>query len=264
MPEYLDHPVKDMKTWVENVKWRLAAGAPGRFDHLEKEMREARTAAGQGLMITQCVIGAYMYLRSLVGPEGLLYAFYDMPDVIHDCMETWLQLADAVTARHQEYVTLDEIFFGEDICYNHGALISPEMMKEFLLPYYRQLIENTRRRQIDKSRHLFVQIDTDGYVEDVIPIYAGIGMDAMSPFEVAAGNDLLRIAKEHPRLVMTGGIDKRVLAKGPKAIDKFLGRAIPPMRERGGFIPTWDHGVPEEVSFENYMHYRKRVVELGG
>ena len=23
MPEYVDHPVKDQKTWEENVKWRL-------------------------------------------------------------------------------------------------------------------------------------------------------------------------------------------------------------------------------------------------
>jgi hypothetical protein len=36
------------------------------------------------------------------------------------------------------------------------------------------------------------------------------------------------------------------------------------MRERGGYIPTCDHGVPEEVPYENYLHYRKRCVELGG
>ena len=36
------------------------------------------------------------------------------------------------------------------------------------------------------------------------------------------------------------------------------------MRERGGYIPCVDHGTPEEVSFENYMHYRKRMIELGG
>jgi hypothetical protein len=23
MPEYVDHPVKDMKTWTENCAWRL-------------------------------------------------------------------------------------------------------------------------------------------------------------------------------------------------------------------------------------------------
>jgi hypothetical protein len=59
-------------------------------------------------------------------------------------MQTWYGLADAVIARHQEHVTLDEFFLAEDICYNNGGLISPNMMEEFLFPYYRKLIENVR------------------------------------------------------------------------------------------------------------------------
>ena len=30
---------------------------------------------------------------------------------------------------------------------------------------------------------------------------------------------------------------------------------------RGGYIPTCDHGVPEEVSFENYLHFRHPAAE---
>lgn len=38
---------------------------------------------------------------------------------------------------------------------------------------------------------------------------------------------------------------------------------LPRMRAAGGYIPTCDHGVPVEVSYENYMHYRQRCIELG-
>ncbi|MDP6380169.1 MAG: hypothetical protein QF662_02385 [Phycisphaerae bacterium] len=64
--------------------------------------------------------------------------------------------------------------------------------------------------------------------------------------------------------MMSGGIDKRELARGKEAIDRMVERILPPMRERGGYIPTCDHGVPEEVPYEDYLHYRKRCVELGG
>jgi len=64
-------------------------------------------------------------------------------------------------------------------------------------------------------------------------------------------------------LLMRGGIDKRVMAAGADAIDRELERIMPFMRRRGGYIPTSDHGVPEEVSFENYMHYRRRMLEYG-
>ena len=183
-----------------------------------------------------------MYLRSLIGPLRLPFLFYDDPELIHDCMRTWLELADAVIARHQEHVTLDELFLAEDSCYNHGLLLSPDMMREFL-----------------------IQVDTDGFADPVIPIYRKeIGMDVMSPFEVAAGCDVVRAGREYPGLAIFGGIDKRVLARSIHDIDRYLERVLPPLRARGGYIPTCDHGVPAEVPYANYLHYRRRCVELGG
>lgn len=264
MPEYLENPVKDMKSWQENVKWRLDPNNPERFREIEAVMPDAVAAAGEGKIITQRLIGGYMYLRSLIGPEKLLYMFYDNPELIHDCMKTWFELADAIIAKHQEYVTIEELFMAEDICYNAGPLIGPDMIREFLFPYYQQLITNMKSRQIDPDRHMFIQIDTDGQAETVIDVYREIGMDVMSPFEVASGCDVVEIGEKYPELVMSGGIDKRVLAQSKEAIDEMAERIVPPMRERGGYIPTCDHGVPEEVSLDNYLHYRKRVVELGG
>ena len=165
------------KTWEENCKWRLDPSTPSRYVNLENEMRHAKEAAAKGFMITQKTIGGYMYLRSLLGPERVMYAFLDQPELIHDCMKTWFELADTVIAKHQEHVTLDELFLAEDICYNHGILISPDMMREFLFPYYQQLIANIKSRQIDRNRHLYVQIDTDGYVVPAIPVYEEIGME---------------------------------------------------------------------------------------
>ena len=264
MPEYLDHPVKDRRTWDTDVKWRLDPQGTERFADLDARMVAARACAAEGLMITQNLVGGYMYLRSLIGPVDLLYMFHDNPELIHDCMKSWFELADAVIARHQQHVTLDEIFFAEDICFNTGPLISPDMMREFLLPYYRELISRVRSRQIDRDRHLFIQIDTDGNAMPVIPLYREIGMDAMSPFEVASGCDVVEIGRQYPELAMFGGIDKRILAQSREAIDREVERIIPVMRERGGYIPTCDHGVPEEVPYENYLHYRRRCVELGG
>ena len=265
MPEYLDHPVKDLRSFDEKVRWRLDPATPERWATLGERMAEAQRQAARGLLISQQVIGGYMYLRSLIGPGDLLYAFYDQPELIRACMEAWFKLADAVTARHQQYVTYDELFLAEDICYNAGPLISPEMMREFLLPYYEQLLANVVARQIDKTRHLYVQIDTDGDARPVIPVYmASIGMDAMSPFEVASGCDVAEIGRRYPNLVIGGGIDKRVLAQGREAIDHFLEYVIPPMRARGGYVPMCDHGVPAEVPYQDYLYYRKRLVELGG
>ncbi len=262
MPEYLSSPVMDMKTWQEGVKWRLEPKNPERIRKTAGCVEAAVQAARQGKVISQRIIGGYMYLRSLMGPEDLCYLFYDEPELIHDCMQTWLELADSVTAQIQLSVSYDEVFLAEDICYNHGPLISPDMMREFLFPYYQQLIHNIRGRQLDKNRRLNIQVDTDGFCWPVIDMYReAIGMNCMSPFEAAAGSDIVASAEKWPDLLLSGGIDKRVLAAGKEDIDRHLDRILPVMRRRGGYIPTCDHGVPEEVSFENYMHYRRRMLE---
>lgn len=262
MPEYVDHPVKDMRTWEENCRWRMDPNTPERQQAMDTYLPAAVEKAKKGMFVGQQVVGGYMYLRSLMGPEGLLYMFYDAPELIHACMEQWLVLADSVIARHQQQLSIDELFIGEDICYNHGPLISPDMMKEFLLPYYQQLLTNMNRRRLDPSRPIGFQVDTDGFCEPVIDLYRALGMTHMSPFEVASGCDVVRTGEQYPDLKLSGGVDKRILAQGPDAIDRMIDRIFPAMRRRGGYLPTCDHGVPEEVSLKNYLHFRKRCLEF--
>ena len=156
------------------------------------------------------------------------------------------KLADAVTARHQEHVTIDELFLAEDICYNHGPLISPDMMQEFLFPYYQQLIANVKARQIDKARHLYIQIDTDGYAVPTIPLYIeAIGMDVMSPFEVASGCDVVEIGRQYPELVMFGGIDKRVLARAAPPSTRTWSTSCPPCAPAAATSPPATTACPK-------------------
>ena len=262
MPDYIGHPVKDMKTWVEKCKWRMDTGTPERYKDFDKEIEDAKNAAVKGFIIRQHLAGGYMYLRSLIGPEELFYMVYDNPELITDCMETWFKLADNIIAKRQQHVSFDELFIGEDITYNHGALISPDMIKKYLFPYYQQLLENMKKRQIDKSRKLHFHVDTDGFSPSVIPLYKEIGMTRMSPFEVASYCDVVEIGRQYPDLIMSGGFDKRILAAGKDAIDKEVARIFPVMRKRGGYYPTCDHGVPEEVKYQDYVHFRKRCLEF--
>jgi len=259
MPTYLKHAVADDRDWHETIEPLLQPDTPERLVEIDRRAGRLEEAAKKGKFLFLPSIGGYMYLRSLIGPAEVCYMFVDNPGLIHKMMRNWLELADAVSARLQQHVELDAFAIAEDICYNHGLLISPPMVWEFILPYYAELLGKMRSRQ---ARRLFFFVDTDGNVSEAIDLYREVGMDVMSPFEIAAGNDVLQIAEEYPDLVMLGGIDKRVLAAGKQAIDDYLEQLIPPMVRRGGYIPTCDHDVPDNVSYENYLHYRRRIMEL--
>ncbi len=260
MPEYVDHPVKDERTFRELCEWRMQWDTKERLANMDKYLPGYVEKQSRGVFLGQLIVGGYMYLRSLIGPGELPIMFYDDPELIHLCMRTWLTLADHVTAYHQQHVKIDELFISEDICYNHGSLISPDMIREFLFPYYQQLIANMRSRQPGHTMH--IQVDTDGRATDVIDLYREIGMHFISPCEVASGCDVVEIGRQYPDLLLSGGVDKRILAQGKDAIDRMVDRIFPAMQKRGGYLPTSDHGVPEEVTLENYMHFRKRCLEF--
>ena len=260
MPEYVDHPVKTAEDFYDKIAFRMDFENPQRREAIEKSILKVKKMKEEkGYAICHNMIGGYMYLRSLMGPEGALYLFYDDPGLIHTAMEKWLELSDKTSEALQKEIKFDEVFMAEDICYNGGPLISPDMMREFLFPYYRKLLDNIRSRQ---DKDFILQIDTDGDCRPVIPVYQEVGMSYMSPFEVASGCDVVEIRKQYPDLLMRGGFDKRILSTTIEEIDKEIDRIMPFMVKYGGYIPSVDHGTPSEVSFENYSHYRKRMLEF--
>ena len=48
-------------------------------------------------------------------------------------------------------------------------------------------------------------------MEDLLPLYAESGITGWYPMERGAGNDLLKIRKEFPKMQLLGGFDKKVL-----------------------------------------------------
>ena len=78
-----------------------------------------------------------------------------------------------------------------------------------------------------------------------------------------AGCDVNVFRGKYPTLGMMGGIDKRALAAGAEAIDRDLERVAPAVAA-GRYIPDLDHGIPDDVSYENYCYYARRLKELVG
>ena len=104
-------------------------------------------------------------------------------------------------------------------------------------------------------------VDSDGNIENLIPLWIESGVDGLYPMEVQAGMDVAKIRNRYPDLLMAGGIDKMALSKSKKDIDKELEKAEAVLKT-GGYIPFVDHVVPPEVSWENFKYYRNNINNL--
>jgi hypothetical protein len=63
-------------------------------------------------------------------------------------------------------------------------------------------------------------------------------------------------------LRLIGGIDADALRKSPPDIHQSVMHLVPGLLANGGFIPLADGRVREDVSFDNYVYYRKLLEEV--
>lgn len=88
----------------------------------------------------------------------------------------------------------------EDTTYKGSSMISPEMVRKFLLPHYLRLNDLLRTNRVK-----VIMVDSEGYCEELIPIWLEAGFDEFTPVEIAAGNDPVAIPKQYPKQVAMMG-----------------------------------------------------------
>ena len=251
--------VADREDWERVKAERLQLSLEGRLPANWPEVREELRTRDFVLAIGghSALAGFYHPTRYLMGPEHLLYGLYDQPDLVKDIMNHLADLQVYLFDRVLSEVDVDLGFACEDLGYKTGPFISPAMFREFMLPCYKRLTGLLRDHGVE-----IMMVDSDGDNWKLIPLFIEGGMTAMAPMEVAAGMDVVALREAFPRLQMMGGIDKRKLAAGRAAIDEELAYRVPDVLSTGGYIPCCDHGVPPDVSWEDFSYYRERLTEL--
>lgn len=192
--------------------------------------------------------GFFWFPRTLFGIENHLYAFYDYPALYHRICEDLVQFHLQVIEEACQYFEPEFMTFAEDMSYNNGPMLSKECFNEFLKPYYQQVIPAL------KKHHIKVFIDTDGFLEDMIPWLREAGIEGVLPLERQAGVDIPRIRKNYPDLLMLGGFDKMTMFAEGDAMEKEFERLFPVMQS-GGYVLGVDHQTPPQVSFAQYKRY---------
>jgi uroporphyrinogen decarboxylase len=186
--------------------------------------------------------------------------FYDNPGLIEDMMEQILYLETEIIKRTLKDIKVQQATFWEDMAYKAGSLISPAMVRKFMMPRYKKITDLLHSFGVD-----VIWVDSDGNLDELIPLWLEVGINFPWPFEVAAGNDAVAVRKKYGKnLIMSGAIDKRALAKGKEAIKEEVMSKVPFLLEQGGYFPTVDHFVPPDVSFENYCYYINLMREVAG
>jgi len=254
IPQYASFAVRDREDW-RRFRVGLDPLDPARYPaDWQQRKRQWRV---RDYPLALHIHGWYGLLRELMGVEQLSLAFYDQPALIEEICEFWADFIVQLYTRALAEVQPDYVLFWEDLAYKTGPLLSPQQFRRFFLAHYRRVIDHFRRRGIDTF-----MVDSDGNIDLITPLWLDAGINMLGPYEVAAGMDVLQVRKSYPDLVIVGGIDKREIARGRRAIEEEVLRRVPPLLGRGGYIPTLDHATIPEMSLDDYRYYRQFLDRL--
>lgn len=251
-------PVQSRADFEERMRWRFDPRAPERFPDDFRE--RARALRDRDYPVTVSFNGPFWQLREWLGFENLCLFMAEDPDFIEFLVQFWTDFVMDTLTPLLEQVEIDRVLISEDMAYKEHSMISPAMVRRFLVPSYRRWVP-----AINQSGCPIVEIDSDGFIGELIPIWIEEGINCGSPIEVAAGNDIVEFRRRFGRaMAYNGGIDKRALARGGEEMRAEVLRVVPPLLKDGGFIPSCDHGVPPDISWPNFVEYTRLLAQLTG
>lgn len=252
----LDYPVKDMDDWRKIKHWFTYNEDRISWDQVEA----AKQAQKGGVLTTAYINGGFDLPRQLMGEEGVCLCYYDNPELMQDMIDTISDTAFKVLDRISDKLIIDYLEIHEDMAGKSGPLIGPNLILQFLKPYYRKIWDMLS----SKGTKLFSQ-DSDGNMTPVVDAFLECGVNVMMPAEPAAGMDIVELRKKYGnRLAFIGGIDKHILRESREAIRKELEYKLQPLMQQGGTAFGIDHRIPNGTPLKNYRYYVDTAREMLG
>jgi uroporphyrinogen decarboxylase len=251
-------PVQDRRDWLEKVQWRYSLDAAGRYPLDFTQRCQALWEHDDPLKLS--FNGPFWQLREWCGMEGLCLLMAEQPEFVKEMIAFWGEFILDMLEVILEQVALDYVMVNEDMAYKLHSMISPQMVRRFLLPTWQAWTD-----LLKKYGCPVICVDSDGYIAELLPLFIEAGFNCTFPVEVAAGNDIVAYRQIYgDQMAYLGGIDKRALAAGGEAMRAEVLRVVPPLFERGGFIPGCDHGVPPDIAWPDFIAYARLIAQLTG
>jgi uroporphyrinogen decarboxylase len=147
-----------------------------------------------------------------------------------------------------EYDCVGTIWLPDDLCYNSGPVVSPNVYHRYVYPWYRRIVERCHRAGIPVGLH------SDGDLNRLLPDLVACGFDAIHPFEPPM-NDIVAVQRQWgDQIAVAGGIDlKETLCKGtPADVATEVQAKAAALAHTGGWLLGSSNSIPDFVPVENY------------
>ncbi len=202
-----------------------------------------------------CIIGSggfghfAEYLAWLMGYETLCYSLYDQRDLVAAISERLVEMYRTVVGRMLEFERVKLIWGSDDMGFRTGTLISPDDLREFVLPGHRLMAQMSHAAGRPYLLHSCGNLSA--IMEDLIE---DVSIDAIHSFEDTIESVVSAKEQYGDRIALLGGIDVDFLCR---ATEEQIRQRVRDTLERcmpgGGYCLGTGNSVANYIPLDNYL-----------
>jgi uroporphyrinogen decarboxylase len=177
--------------------------------------------------------------------------------------EIWLRIADNLLAAAGN--DIDIVFFGDDIAFQNGPMISLDDYRRRIRPWHDKIFRRLKDRMPAGAKLMY---HSCGSVYLLIDQLIDMGVDVLNPIQQSAKDmDSRKLKREFgDRLAFWGGIDTHhVLPFGStENVREEVRRRIDELAPGGGYVLNTVHNIQKDVPPQNICAMFEAALDFGG
>jgi len=197
----------------------------------------------------------YRMLEISVGFENMAVWHMEQPDLLHACAKFFCDWTCEAIEMILARCPFHAVWLDDDLAFKTGTFISPDMLREYVFPYHRRIVEVVSAHNLPTMYH------SDGNLSQILDDLIESGFVSLHPLERLAFD--IRSARKQVghRITLMGNVDIDFLERGDPQL--CYHEAMSLINDLGPrrFILTSGNAITANVKVENLMQMSRAVLE---
>jgi len=202
-----------------------------------------------GIMIAVQAAVYEPVMEWLFGYEGMFYSAFDDPDLVKAVIDTLGDLVYKSYLIAAQVKGVGVIWHGDDLAYKTGTMISPDLLRKWIFPWYKKYGEIAKKNSLPYWYHCCG--NKSEIMEDLIEF---VQIDAIHAFEDGCCPVMEYKKKYGGRMGLIGGADIDKLARlSVIELRKYLHKIIENCMPGGRYVFGSGNSICNFIPLENYL-----------
>ncbi len=192
--------------------------------------------------------GVLENVMMIMGYEAMSYAFVETPDLVKDMFD---EVGSRLVKFASIYASMDFVggmTIGDDMGFKTQTLISPSMMREFVMPWHKKIVEAVHARGKPVILH------SCGQLENIYQDIIACGWEGKHSFEDTITPVWDFKAKYGNKIAVLGGFDMvKICRMAPEEIRKHTRFILDKCAPGGGYFFGTGNSVAPYIPVQNFL-----------